>query len=517
MDCLAATCEEIQRHASRNKKVGILAAYFNTLNEEDLALAVQLLSVGPVVCTSQTLFETHEKAELKIGRSVLREALRVATGWDKETLSICHAQVGDTGETISLLMRGITTAIPMTLAQADALYQQLFQAATTARRVSILVEIFRTYQPLTIKYFVKVITRGLRIGLMGRQVKEALALAGRHEHLSVIEARLFQPTDFMLAKPLERWEDLENPAAWIVEDKYDGIRAQVHFDRGAVRIYSRGLDEITPAFPEIVAAFATLSGNGLMDGEILAWRDGRALNFNVLQRRLAKKSVRASLMEEIPTTFMAYDLLLRDDVLLLKEPFLHRRAALAELGIVVSPQHKAETTANLECLFAEARARGNEGLLLKRPESPYEPGKRSGAWLKLKRPYGTLDVVITAAEQGNGRRATVFSDYTFGVRAPNGYVNVGKAYSGLTDAEIKDLTKQLRSASVEKFGRMMLVKPEIVLEVAFDGVQRSTRHKGGYALRFPRILRWRKDKRPEECDSIEQVEALYQASIANSP
>jgi len=517
MDRLAATCEEIQSHASRNKKISILAEYFNSLNEEDLALAVQLLSVGPVARTSQTLFEMHEKAELKIGRSILREALRAATGWDKETLSICHAQVGDTGETIGLLMRGVTAAAPMTLAEADALYQQLFQAGTTTRRVSLLVAIFRKYQPLTLKYFVKVITRGLRIGLMGRQVKEALALAGRHEQLTAIEARLFQPTDFMLAKPLERWEDLDDPAAWSVEDKYDGIRAQVHFDRGAVRIFSRGLEEITNAFPEIVAAFATLPGNGLIDGEILAWLDGRALNFNVLQRRLAKKSVRASLVEEIPTSFMAYDLLLCNDVLLLKQPFASRRKQLAELGIVVSPRHKAETTADLERLFSEARARGNEGLLLKRPDSLYEPGKRSGAWLKLKRPYGTLDVVITAAEQGSGRRATVFSDYTFGVRTPSGYVNVGKAYSGLTDAEIKDLTKQLRGASVEKFGRMMLVKPEIVLEVAFDGVQRSTRHKGGYALRFPRILRWRKDKRPEECDSIEQVEALYRASIATSP
>ncbi len=503
MDRLAAVCEDIQRHAGRLKKVAILAEYFRSLSEDDLTRAVQFLSVGPAPPNpvNPTLFEVRVKPELKIGGSVLREALRVASGWDKETLSICHAQVGDTGETIGLLMNGLSTNETMSLAEAERLYHDLFLASNTSKRVAQLAAVYRKFQPLTVKYFVKVITRGLRIGLMGRQVKEALAQAERHEQLTAIEARLFHATDFMLAKPLERIEDLEDPAAWSVEDKYDGIRAQVHFDHGIVRLYSRGLEDVTAAFPEIVAACTSLPGNGLLDGEILAWRDGRALNFNILQRRLARKQVRQSLLQEIPATFMAYDLLLRNDALILKEPFWKRRKLLAELQVTVSPQHQAATHADLDRLFVEARARGNEGLLLKRPDSPYEPGKRSGAWLKVKRPYGTLDVVITAAEQGNGRRATVFSDYTFGVRAGEGFVNVGKAYSGLTDAEIKELTKQLRAASVEKFGRMMLVKPEIVLEVAFDGVQQSTRHKGGYALRFPRILRWRKDKRPEECDS----------------
>jgi DNA ligase-1 len=306
---------------------------------------------------------------------------------------------------------------------------------------------------------------------------------------------------------------LADVSAWLVEDKYDGIRSQVHFDGGTVRIFSRGMEEITRWFPEVVAACTTLAGNGLVDGEILAWRDGRPLSFNFLQRRLAKKQVRASLLAEVPVIFMAYDLLLRDGKLLLSEPLVRRRQLLRELALTISPQRTVLDQADLEKQFTEARARGNEGLLLKRPDSVYEPGRRGGAWLKLKRPYGTLDVVITAAEQGSGRRATVFSDYTFGVRAASGFVNVGKAYSGLTDLEIKELTKHLRSASLEKFGRTMLVKPEIVLEVAFDGVQRSSRHKAGYALRFPRIVRWRRDKRPEECDGLERVEALYRASV----
>ena len=515
MDRLAATCEDIQRHASPLKKVSLLAEYFKTLSEEDLALAVQLLNDGPAAHASknQTLFAIELKTGLKIGHTVLREAVRIATRWDKQTLDACYAQVGDAGETIGLLMRGISAGEPMSLTCADKLYQDLFQADHTAWRAMLLAKIFRKYQPLALKYFVKFITHGLRIGLATRQVKEALALAERYEQLASIEARLFHPTEFMLAKALDRIDDLDDPAGWIVEDKYDGIRAQVHFDWGAVRLFSRGLEEITEAFPEIVAVCAALPGNGLIDGEILAWRDGRALDFNILQRRLGKKKVRATLMTEVPVIFMAYDLLLRDGALLLKHPVSARRKQLAELPISISPQYHVTSLADLHRLFSQARERGNEGLLLKRRDSFYEPGKRSGVWLKLKRPYGTLDVVITAAEQGRGPRATLFSDYTFGVRTAGGFVNVGKADAGLTHAEIKQLTKQLRAASLEKFGRMLLVKPEVVLEVAFDGVQRSTRHKGGYALRFPRILRWRKDKRPEECDSLEQLESLYRASV----
>jgi DNA ligase-1 len=279
------------------------------------------------------------------------------------------------------------------------------------------------------------------------------------------------------------------------------------------------MEEVTAAFPEIVDAFAGLPGSGLIDGELLAWRDGRALNFNVLQQRLARKSVRATLLVEVPVVFMGYDALLHNGRVLFGETLVSRRRVLEEvlvrrpLPLLLSKQYAAQTHDEIDSLFLAARARGNEGLLLKRSSGAYEPGKRSGTWQKLKRPYGTLDVVITSAEQGSGRRAIYFSDYTFAVRAQQGFLNVGKAYSGLTDSEIKELTKLLRSASTEKFGRVILVRPEVVLEVAFDGVQKSARHKSGYALRFPRILRWRKDKKPEDADDVARVEALYQASI----
>jgi DNA ligase-1 len=507
---------------------------------------VQFLSAGPAAQAgaNQTLFPSEEKTSVSIGRVVIRDALQAATGWDREIMRLCFNETGDSGETAGLLLRGISAGEPMTLQQAEQLYHQLGLARNTARKRELLTAIYQRYRPLTIKYFIKMMTRGLRMGLMGRMVEEAVALAcgvpsesvreannrlghlpqvalaARRGELSAIETRLFHPMDFMLAKPLERLEDLADPAHWFIEDKFDGIRSQVHFDHGMARIFSRGMEEITNAFPEIVAAWKNRPGQGIVDGELLAWRDGRALNFNVLQQRIARKNVRASLLQQVPVIFVGYDALLHNAALLLKEPYEIRRAALEAIlqnappELRLSQQYKAATLEDVDRLFLEARARGNEGLLLKRQGSTYEPGKRSGAWQKLKRPYGTLDVVITSAEQGHGRRAIYFSDYTFAVRTPAGYANVGKAYSGLTDVEIKELTKLLRSASTEKFGRVILVKPEIVLEVAFDGVQKSSRHKSGYALRFPRILRWRKDKKAEQADEITRVEALYHLSIA---
>ncbi len=303
MDDLAAVCEQIASHASRLKKVALLADYLRRLDDDDLALAIQFLSAGPVSqrLSNHSLFEVDDRAKLSIGHSVLRSALQISTGWDAQTLSVCHAEVGDSGETACLLLRGITGELPLTLKHANEIYQQLFCCRSTGAKRDLLVEVFRNYRPLTIKYFVKVITRGLRIGLMGKMVEEAVALAcetppdavrdannrlgdlarvalaARHGELDHIAARLFHPMDFMLAKPLERLEDLADPAEWVIEDKYDGIRSQVHFDAGHVRIYSRGMEDVTGAFPELAQTLATLPGSGLVDGEILAWREGRAL------------------------------------------------------------------------------------------------------------------------------------------------------------------------------------------------------------------------------------------------
>ncbi|MEJ7607603.1 MAG: ATP-dependent DNA ligase [Bryobacteraceae bacterium] len=477
------------------------------------------------------------KDMFSVGGATLRDAAIAATGWDRHVLGLCYTEVGDTGETIGLVLRGFSENRALTLADAELLYARLYKMRRTADKVELLRQIFLRHRPETLKYFIKIVTGNLRIGLMSRTVEEAvavatgteqeevrvasnrlgdlprIAMAARRGTLSDIEARLFHPMDFMLARPLDALEDLPEPESWWVEDKYDGFRSQVHVEDGKVVIFTRGMEEVTASFSDVVETMRKVTGSAVIDGEILAWRDNRALAFTVLQQRIARKKMTAAVIEEIPVAFIAYDLLYRNGRMCLDLPIEQRRALLEECPLQLAPQWTAESTEAIEQSFASARERGNEGLLLKRKGSVYEPGKRSGSWYKVKRPYGTLDVVVTSAETGNGRRAIWLSDYTFAVKDGDRFLNVGKAYSGLTDAEIRELTKIFRTAALERYGRVTLVKPEVVLEVAFDGVQKSPRHKSGYALRFPRILHWRKDKGPEDADTLERVRELYEASL----
>lgn len=537
MDSLAAVCEQIASWNSRNKKIALLADYLRTLNDQDMSRAVRFLAQGPIAIEGGRKFS--------IGGTVLREALLQVVPWDATTVAHCHQATGDSGETVALLLQGRNEGRPMSLLEAEHFYARLYKCRKTIDRVALLAQVYRGHRPETLKYFIKVITGNLRIGLHSRTVEEAVAvsvgiapaeirhannrmgdlasvaLAARRGALHEIEARLFHPMDFMLAKPLELLESLPDAENWWVEEKYDGIRSQIHTNGKRTVIFTRGLEDTTSAFPEVADKFTGFRERLVLDGEILAWRDGKPLPFNVLQQRLARKKVAAKHLTGIPVVFIAYDILYRGDRMLLDLTIEERRTQLEEAlcetrdGILISPITRSQGIDAIEQAFHDARDHGNEGLVLKQYGSPYEPGKRSGAWLKVKRPYATLDVVVTAAETGTGRRAVFLSDYTFGVRSGDEFVNVGKAYSGLTDAEIRELTRILRAAALNRFGRVTLVRPEIVLEVAFDGVQKSPRHKGGYALRFPRIVRWRRDKKPEEADTLDRVRALYEASLVS--
>lgn len=552
MDRLAQACEEVARHSGRLRKVAALGSYLRSLDDdEDLRRAVQFLCGRPAARAPgvSNLFETFEPPKLALGYATIRDALLTACGWDEETVRLCYREVGDSGETVGLLMAGVTRGDALTLERAEALYLQLHAARRAADRVRILADVFRTCRGLTLKYFIKSITGNFRIGLQEKMIEEAVAtatgksaaevraannrlgdlaavaLAARRDKLGEIEAQLFHPMDFMLAKPLE--DTTQTPPTdvqWFVENKYDGIRAQVHVDHGRVAIYTRGMEDVTRSYPELVEAFAHWRGSSILDGEVLAWRDGRALSFTVLQQRLARKKPSESMVQSIPVVFVAYDILYCDGALLLDHPLESRRArlsdsvtSLASERVLLSPQRPLEDLSTIDALFDAARNAGNEGLILKRAGSHYEPGKRGGAWLKIKRAFATLDVVITAAEQGHGKRATVLSDYTFAVRDGSQFLNIGKAYTGLTDAEIRQLTRLLRESTVGRYGRVQLVDPRHVLEVGFDGIQKSPRHKSGYALRFPRILRWRTDKSPADCDTLERVRELYESSLNLTP
>jgi len=407
------------------------------------------------------------------------------------------------------------------------------------------------------KAFVQPLPLVRRANLLRGDVGEVAALA-RHGALESARLALFHPIGFMLAQPLETAEALAAamPTPFAVEDKYDGIRAQAHVEGDRVALFSRTLDEITRGYPEVVEAlrvilseprsgesknlqgvhsgdpsahapFAALGGatpqddnrSLLLDGELIACDRTdpvRALPFKALQRRLGRKAPDEAVLAEVPVAFVVYDVLAVDGALVIDEPYAARRARLERLAwpepvVRLAPSRLASEAADVERAFAEARAAGNEGLIAKDPASPYTPGRRGKTWVKLKRADHTLDVVVTGAERGHGRRRGVLSDYTFAVRASASdptLLNVGKAYTGLTDAEIADLTKRFEELTVQRFGRYHQVRPEVVLEVTFDIVQRSARHKAGYALRFPRIVRVRDDKPPSEIDTLARVKEL---------
>jgi len=332
------------------------------------------------------------------------------------------------------------------------------------------------------------------------------------------------------------------PAAFAVEDKFDGIRAQAHVapavpgdaplhgvtvEGRRVALFSRTLDEITHSYPDLVGPLAALlplpdaggeSAGLLLDGEIVPVQEGRILPFQELQKRLGRKTLTEEILAGVPVAFVAYDVLYGDGRVLIQEPFSQRRMILESLAVDgravlrAASERFAEVTA-LDAAFDAARARGNEGLMVKDPSSPYKPGRRGRDWLKIKRALATLDVVVTAVEVGNGRRSKFLSDYTFAVRAGETdptLLNVGKAYSGLSHAEIAELSDWFRAHTLQEFahGKVRIVEPRIVLEVTFDRVQPSQRHKGGFALRFPRILRLRPDKPVAEIDTLETVRRL---------
>jgi DNA ligase-1 len=387
-----------------------------------------------------------------------------------------------------------------------------------------------------------------RANMLLGDIGETLRLAADSK-LAEAKIRLFHPLGFMLASPIESADKgLSYFANAAVEDKYDGIRAQAHVSDGEVRFFSRTRDEITESFPELPDALAGLPQDAILDGEIVAWEQpGRARPFGVLQQRLGRKKVSDRMLREIPVAYLVFDVLYARGELLIDRPLRERARVLDDLlaaerkvihhrgtesqrktgqgelsledehqetaaaaDVIRAPVFHASSAEELEELFAAAQARGNEGLMIKDLNSAYTPGKRGKSWLKMKRELATLDVVVTAVEYGHGKRVGVLSDYTFAVWSGDHLVNIGKAYSGLTDAEIAEMTRWFLEHTIEDQGFRCTVEPKIVLEVAFNNMMQSDRHDSGYALRFPRIVRLRPDKTAEEADTIERVREIFE-------
>jgi DNA ligase-1 len=553
MRWLAEVLEAISGTTSKLEKVRLLAEYLPTLSDPELRIACTYL-------TGST-FPAGDARKLNVGWSAIVDALFEVSGAAPEALDQSYLQHGDLGmvafELLTRKSREGLFRTPLTLLDVDRMFSQMAAAEGKGSRqtkLQAMRALFAGADPLEAKYLVRIITSDMRVGLKEGLLEEAIAKAfgqtvadvrranmlisdvgevavmARAGRLAEATLQLFHPFHFMLADTIFAAEEAFEPFGRaggaaaapqrvMVEEKYDGIRAQVHRRGERLAIYTRTLDEITGSFPELPADLHRLADEYIVDGEIVAWRDGRAIPFTHLQQRLRRKDP-GDLLESVPVVMFVFDLLHLNGTVLLDRPLAERRKLLESLrfGDRVQPglSTAARAPEELVARFREARDRGNEGLVIKLPDSQYQPGRRGRQWMKLKEELATLDVVVVAAEHGHGKRAGVLSDVTFAIRNGDGeFLTVGKAYSGLTDEEIGTLTDWFRAHTVQDLGRVKVVEPQIVLEVAFDAVTKSARHRSGFALRFPRIKRIRDDKRPDEVNTLEDVERIYEAQGAS--
>ena len=530
------TAETVRKTRSRLQKNAALVAYFGALDASDLAIAARFLS--------GVVFPRHDARTTGVGWAIVRDALLAISGLDPAALGEAYVAHGDLGDLTGTLLVD-RPASGLSLAEAQAFFAALAAANGPKARRTLVHELLARAGGLEARYLVKLLGGELRIGLKEAQVEEAVAgafarpladvrraglLRGDVGEVAVLAKRdalasatlsLFHPLGFMLAQPLATPAELAAalPAPFAVEDKYDGIRAQAHVGAERVVLISRTLDDVTVSYPEVAAALRALPAGLVLDGEIVALEIEpveRIASFRTLQQRLGRKRPGVGLIARVPVAYMVFDVLAVDAALVIDEPYRERRRRLAAYAwpaptIRLAPTNLASDADAVEAAFVAARAAGNEGIVAKAPDSPYTPGRRGKTWIKLKRPLATLDVVVTAVERGHGRRHAVLSDYTFAIRAGDDdptLLDVGKAYNGLTDAEIAALTARFEALTIERHGGWHRVRPEVVLEVTFDVVQPSTRHPAGYALRFPRIVRVRDDKPVAEIDTLASVRAL---------
>jgi DNA ligase-1 len=538
----AEVAEQVAATTKKLQKAALVGTYLKPLVDADLGRAARYFAGHQ--------FAQNDARTTNVGGSIISTALSEATGISLQELAPVYVRLGDAGETAyeAILKRRNFNEPTLTLAEIESIITRLSETRGIKNKTGILGTVLRHATPLEGKYLIKLLAGDLRIGLREGLVEDAIARAfkqplatvaqvnmllgdigetavrAKANNLRDVKMRLFHPIKFMLATPAADLADIARtmPEEFFVEDKFDGIRAQAHLKDGRVAIYSRTMDEITHRFPELISPLNNLGVEAIIDGEVVPAHGDRILPFSELQTRLGRKTIGEELLREVPVILVAYDLLYADGRVLTDESLEDRRKILEQIipgdGTVrVSLAKRFQAVAELDKEFEDARNRGNEGLMIKSPASFYKPGRRGREWLKLKRAIATLDVVVTAVEVGHGKRRHLLSDYTFAVRRSeedDELLNIGKAYSGLTDAELAELTLWFTEHTEKEFahGRVRLVEPQTVIEVTFDRVQESKRHKSGYALRFPRILRLRPDKKPAEIDTLETVKKLVAAN-----
>ena len=571
-----------------SEKTALLARYLAQLPDTELRPAAVFLTGRP--------FSETDRRTLGLGWSAISGTVTSLAGTTAGALGAAYDRYSDLGQAVADVLRlRADQPDPIEspgLEEVAESFASIEAASGTAAKSHVFGALLRRCDCLTAKYVVKILTGELRIGLRDGLLEAAIAeafdrpqadvqMAGmltgdvgetavlaKEGRLAAARLRMFHPIKFMLASPAEDSAEIISrlgPTVW-VEDKYDGIRAQLHRQGGTVRLFSRDLNDVSDQFPEIVEAAKDLPWDGILDGEILAYSNGHVLPFLTLQTRLGRKDPSAAVRAEVPVIYVAFDLLAADErsgsgpggtgpngagqngagssegrsngyapsgagpngarasappiAPMLRVPLAERRRRLEALYLpsaadggrfALSHLVTADSVEALDRVFGEARARRNEGLMVKDPQSGYSPGRRGLGWLKMKRALATIDCVVVGVEVGHGKRHGVLSDYTFAVRdeVSGRNVTIGKAYTGLTDREIAEMTAWFETHTLRHLGRYRLVEPTVVVEVAFDVIQRSTRHQSGFALRFPRIVRLRFDKTAAEIDTLQAVERLY--------
>ena len=526
MRAFARLFSAIDETNATSEKVAALVEYFRTAPPQDAAWAVHFLS--------------GRRPKRLVGSRKLAAWAASEAGLPPWLFEESYQAVGDLAETITLILpdTGASSELPLSHWVEQRLLPLRGEDDDVQREV--MVESWRELDRRERFVWNKLITGSFRVGASQRLVTRALAevsgveegviahrLMGAWEPTADFFQRLMapdtrdadvsRPYPFFLAHPLEgEPSELGDIADWIAEWKWDGIRAQLIRRAGTSFLWSRGEELLSGRFPEIEDQGALLPEGTVIDGELLPWMDGSPLPFSQLQRRIGRKNLGQKILDEVPATLVAYDLLESNGEDIRSEPLRIRRARLQSLvesvrggeRLILSPSVGVASWESLTQARSRAREVGAEGIMLKRLSSAYGVGRRRGDWWKWKVDPLSVDAVLIYAQAGSGRRAGLFTDYTFGVWDGDHLVPFAKAYSGLTDEEMRRVDQFIRRHTLEKFGPVRTVKPELVFELHFEGLQPSSRHKSGIAVRFPRMARWRTDKKAEEADTIEHVRSL---------
>lgn len=524
MEAFVKLFEALDQTTSTTAKTEALERFFSEANPRDQVWTVALF--------------TGRRPRRLISSGQLRQWAVHQSGFSEWMVEECYAHVGDLAETLSLLLPA-----PQAQQAQPALHQLLndllgLQKADEATKEAFVLHHWQQLAPTARFLFNKLLTGGFRVGVSEKLIVKALAkvyerqesaityaLSGKWDPQNTSLEKLLasnksedasKPYPFYLAYALENEpESLGEAGDWQAEWKWDGIRAQLIKRAGEVYLWSRGEELLNDSFPDLVEAAQELPDGTVLDGELVIIDDSGLRSFGDLQQRLGRKKPGKKLLQQLPAGLLCYDLLewenqdIREQSLRTRRALLeHCCAGLKSTRISVSEVIEAQSWVDLAQARSESRSQHAEGLMLKRLDSTYESGRKKGHWWKWKVDPLSIDAVLLYAQQGHGRRAGLYTDYTFAVWDGDKLVTFAKAYSGLTDAEIKEVDKFIKAHTLEKFGPVRTVKPELVFEIGFEGIQASNRHKSGVALRFPRIIRYRRDKLAAQANHLADLKAL---------